>query len=106
MEEVMSRKNRKRAAGRPQGVGKQPILLAAGGFVLLLVAFLAWRGLNPPKAEIQVSGAPSLQVDKERVDLGDVPLGQTVSVSFEVSNAGDEPLHFSEAPYVEVVEGC
>jgi hypothetical protein len=102
----MSRKNRKRAAGGPPGTNKQPILLAAGGLVLLLIAFLAWRGLNQPRAAVEVSGQPSLNVDREHVDLGDVPLGQTVSVSFEVSNVGDQPLRFSEAPYVEVVEGC
>jgi hypothetical protein len=102
----MSRRKPKFVATEPKGAGKQPILLAAAGLVLLLVAFLAWRGLNPPKAEIQVSGRPSLQVDKERVDLGDVRLGQTVEVSFEVSNVGDQTLHFNEEPYIEVVEGC
>jgi hypothetical protein len=44
--------------------------------------------------------------DREEVDVGDVPLGQTVEVSFEIANTGDKPLRFIEAPYVEVVEGC
>ncbi len=35
-----------------------------------------------------------------------MPLGQTVEVSFQVSNAGDQPLRFSQAPYIEVLEGC
>ncbi len=43
---------------------------------------------------------------KEQVDLGNVQLGQTVKVSFLVTNVGDQPLRFSDKPYVEVVEGC
>jgi hypothetical protein len=44
--------------------------------------------------------------DKQTVDLEDVRLGQTVTVTFGLSNDGDGTLHFKEAPYVEVVEGC
>jgi hypothetical protein len=45
-------------------------------------------------------------VDKEQVDLGNIPLGQTVEVTFNVANVGDQQLRFTEAPYVELVEGC
>ena len=57
-------------------------------------------------AAIEVHGAASLKVDKEQVDLGDVQLGQTVKVSFQLTNVGDQPLKLSEKPYVELVEGC
>ena len=33
-------------------------------------------------------------------------LGKTVQVDFKLTNVGDQPLTFTEAPYVEVVEGC
>ena len=79
-------------------------LLLAGAFVLGTAALLVWRG-SPPTSTT-TGGAPSLTVDKEKVDLGDGRLGQTVSVAFELTNTGEAPLRFREAPYVEVVEGC
>jgi hypothetical protein len=45
-------------------------------------------------------------VDKEKVDLGEVKLGKTVEVSFELTNVGDQTLRFSEQPFIEVKEGC
>ncbi len=65
--------------------------------------------LNKPsqsKAAIQVSGSPSLKVDQEKVDLGNVKLGQTVEVKFMLTNVGDETLRFRKAPYIEVLQGC
>jgi hypothetical protein len=53
-----------------------------------------------------VSGAPALKVDKEKIDLGTVQLGEWVTANFELVNAGDQPLRFTEQPYVTVVEGC
>ncbi|MEW5985528.1 MAG: hypothetical protein AB1791_02740 [Chloroflexota bacterium] len=95
------------ASQRRRGSQRRPFLLmAAGVVVLVLVGFLAWRYLNTPQATIEVTGAPSLKVDKEVIDLGDVRLGQTVEASFEITNVGDETLRLTEAPYVEVVEGC
>jgi hypothetical protein len=81
-----------------------PILVALGGFMLLGAAFLAFR--DKPGAAIEVNGSPSLKVDKEKVDLGDVPLNQPVKVSFQLTNVGDGTLQFTKDPYVEVVEGC
>ena len=80
-------------------------LLVGGGLVLLaVVAVLAWP--KAPKAQIEVAGAPKLKVDQDKVDLGNITLGQTVEVSFQLTNVGDQPLRIAQAPFVEVVEGC
>ncbi len=85
---------------------KLPLFLALGGVVLLIVAaFSLFRKPSTPYVA-EVNGNPSLQVDKEKVDLGDVKLGNTVQVSFELKNVGDRPLVFSKTPFVEVKEGC
>lgn len=83
-----------------------PILLAVGGLLLLGVAFLASRDAPAPQVPVEVVGNPSLEVDKERVDLGDVKLDQPVQVVFQLTNVGDQTLRFTQEPYIEVVEGC
>lgn len=84
-----------------------PVLLLFGGALLLVIgAVFAFRKPPQPKAAIEVSGTPGLKVDKQKVDLGNVKLGQTVEVSFQLLNVGDQTLRFSKAPYVEVLEGC
>lgn len=82
------------------------ILLIGGGLVLIIVAVTVLNKPPQSKAAIEVTGSPSLKVDKEKVDLGNVKLGQTVEVSFQLMNVGDQTLRFSKAPYVEVLEGC
>lgn len=83
-----------------------PILLALGGVLLLSLAFLALRKDPAPKAAIEVTGAPSLKVDQEKVDLGDMKFNQPAQVSFQLTNVGDQTLRFTKDPYIEVVEGC
>ena len=84
------------------------LFLGLGGAFLVGLAFLVLRGgqNSQPLAAIEVHGAPSLKADLEQVNLGEVKLGQTVQVSFRLTNVGDQPLRFSEKPYIEVVEGC
>ena len=82
------------------------LLLMGGGLVLIIVAVTALNKPPEPKAAIEVSGSPSLKVDQEKVDLGNVKLGKTVEVSFQLLNVGDEALRFTKAPYIEVLEGC
>lgn len=97
----------KRSKRRRQKNRWMPILLGLGGLVLLVVATLALRGNSSgTKAAIEVKGAPAIKVDKEQIDFGDVKLGQTVEAKFKITNIGDQPLRFSEAPYINVVEGC
>ncbi len=83
-----------------------PLIIVAG--VALIAVTLISGGTGQPAAATapQVTGAPALQVDKEKLDFGDVKLGQTVEAKFEVTNVGDQPLIFTAEPYVEVVEGC
>ena len=83
------------------------LIIAAG---VALIAFVvidsASRSSSTPATAPQVSGAPRLAADKEKIDLGDVKLGQTVSVSFELTNVGDRALQFTASPYIEVKAGC
>ena len=82
------------------------ILLFAGGVLLVIGAVFALNKPSQPKTAIEVSGTPSLKVDREKVDLGNVKLGQTVDVKFTIMNVGDQTLRLSKAPYIEVLEGC
>lgn len=116
---MSQKKKRKPGASRHKtSRSKAPLLIIAGGVALVAIAALLIFGsgmpANPPStvevsgtpAAIEVSGAPALKVDKEKVDLGTVRLGQWVTVNFELANAGDQTLRFTEQPYVTVVEGC
>ena len=83
-----------------------PLFLIGGALVLIIIGvFVLLRGSGPSKA-IEVTGKPKLAVDTEKIDLGKVPLNKTVSVAFELSNVGDEPLQLQGIPKVEVKEGC
>jgi hypothetical protein len=86
-----------------------PLLLVLAGIVLVSGAlFAVWKSgqSSGPQVPVEVKGSPSLKVDQDKLDLGNVPLGKTVTVSFQLSNVGDQALRFSQTPYVEVVEGC
>jgi cbb3-type cytochrome oxidase subunit 3 len=82
------------------------IILLAGGLLLIAGVFFAFRKPSQTKAAIEITGTPSLKVNQDKVDLGNVKLGQTVDVKFSLTNVGDKTLRFSKTPYVEVVEGC
>jgi len=83
-----------------------PGILLAGGAALLGLAAFALFGGEREEFVPEVAGAAALRVDRQEEDLGDVRLGQPVRVAFELTNVGDRQLLFTEAPYVEVAEGC
>lgn len=105
---MMSKKKRNGVKQKPARQ-VNPLLFVAGGLALIVVAALVifgGAGDARPAVTPEVIGAPSLKVDKERVDLGNVRLGQMVNVSFELANVGDRQVYFTGQPYVEVLEGC
>jgi cell division septal protein FtsQ len=101
-------KHKKYAKRRKQRPIWPRVMLAAGGLVLILAVVFAFSqsSKQKPNATVEVSGSPSLKVDKETVDLGKKRLGQQVKVSFQLTNVGDQPLRFASAPTIEVKEGC
>lgn len=99
-------KSKKQLKHRKKKQSWPTILLVAGGVLLVVGAFFAFKKPSTPKAAIEVNGSPSLKVDKQKVDLGNVKLGQTVEVAFKLTNIGDQPLRFSKTPYIEVLKGC
>jgi hypothetical protein len=107
MSKKHKRPTRRQRSGVPWPGGPWSVISIVGGLIVLsLAAFLFWRGQSQPTAAIEVTGRPSLKVNQETIDLGSIRLGQTVQATFELTNVGDQPLRFSEAPYIEVVEGC
>jgi hypothetical protein len=105
----MSRKENRKYTRKNTGRSNLPLLIALGGFVLVAAALFAlWKSGQPQQATVPVEGAgqPSLKVDKEEIDFGDVKVGDQVSASFTLTNVGDKTLRFTEDPYIEVREGC
>jgi hypothetical protein len=79
-----------------------PWLFVALGGVLLIVAamFLANRGGGDG------GGTPSIAVDQQRIDYGDVKFNVEKTFAIKVTNTGGGTLRFKEEPYIEVLEGC
>ncbi len=104
----MSHNRSNRYSKRPKAAEHAgPLGLVLAGLVLVLMASLAlYRPISAALNDAFSSGSPSLKVNREKVDLGDVKLGKSVSVSFQVTNVGNKTLRFSKAPYVEVAKGC
>ncbi len=92
----------KKSAGFPIWL---PLMIVAG-VMLIAAAMLSNNGSSATSAGPAADGTPTLSVNVERIDLGDVPLGQTVSAAFELTNTGDAPLRLKEKPYIEVAAGC
>ncbi|MBC8505565.1 MAG: hypothetical protein H8D34_11940 [Chloroflexi bacterium] len=85
------------------------IALLAGGLLLIVMGVMigkdAWEN-RPDSSLIEVSGQPSLRVDQELIDYGDVKLNTNLTFDLVLTNVGDQALEIGETPYVEVKEGC
>jgi hypothetical protein len=104
----MPRYSTKYPPAHKAGPGPLPLILALAGIVLILLAGWAiWNtGAPAEKASIQVKGAPRLKVEKDSIDHGRVKLGTPITDEVRITNVGDQPLRFTRAPYLQVLEGC
>ena len=76
-------------------------LTVIGGMLLIIAAFFFAR-----QGSGDGGGAPSIAVDQQKIDYGDVKFGVNKTFAIKVTNAGDGTLRFKEQPYIEVLEGC
>ncbi len=69
-----------------------------GGILLVIATFLL--------ANQDGGGTPSITVDQQRIDFGDVKFNVPKTFAIRVTNTGDGTLRFTEKPYIQVLEGC
>ena len=107
MDNCMSKRSALRNQPSPtatrRSAGWQLAAWIAGAVLLASGVWLAWPR---PTAAPEVRGAQRLTVDRDWVDLGPVKLGSWVEIKYLLTNSGGQPLRLTEAPFVEVVEGC
>jgi hypothetical protein len=93
----MAKKNQKY---RKQKKSLPWLFVVLGGGLLLVAALLfANRGGEG-------SGTPSIAVDRQKIDYGDVKFNIEKTFAIKVTNSGDGTLRFKEQPYIEILEGC
>ncbi len=71
-----------------------------GGILLIVVAFFFANQVGDG------GGTPSITVDQQKIDYGDVKFDTEKTFAVKVTNTGDGTLRFTEEPYIEVLEGC
>ncbi len=69
--------------------------------ILLIVAAFFFANQNGGGG-----GTPSIAVDQQKIDYGDVKFGVNKTFAIKVTNTGAGTLRFKEEPYIEVLEGC
>lgn len=95
----MSKSNRKYRRHKKQNFPW--FLLALGGVFLAAAVFLFARQGGGDE-----NGVPSVTVDQQQIDYGDVKFGVEKIFAIKVTNTGAGILRFKEKPYIQVLEGC
>jgi hypothetical protein len=83
-----------------------PRFAAFAALVLVGGLYLLAAQRSETETFVDEPGMPRLEVDREAIDLGDVPVGEWATASFTITNAGDGRLRFRNAPWVKAVAGC
>lgn len=105
----MSQKSPKHAPRNAQRASSGNLFIFVG--LLLIVGVVLAIILSRSSAQNasfvpQVSGAPRLEIETDRVDHGRVSYSTVVESVFPIRNVGDQPLKVLREPRVELVEGC
>lgn len=93
----------KKRKGQPVPARSSRMRWAAVGTVLVIGTVAGWWISGGPDAW---GDRPRLIVDREVVDLGDLPFDAPARVVFTLTNAGPGTLKLAGVPRVEAVKGC
>ena len=88
---------------------KTLVVLISGGLLLFVAAIIIAQNVSvnsPDPSLIEVSGQPSLKVDQDLIDYGEVKLNTNLTFDLQLTNVGDQALKIADPPYVEVKDGC
>jgi hypothetical protein len=99
----------KASKGRPaSSSGRNPAPIIAGAVALLLIAVGVLVSCGPAAGVNggSATNGPSLAVDPEKIDFGQVKVDNIVKADFRLRNIGNQPLQIIGEPAVRVVEGC
>ena len=76
-----------------------PLVVLGGILLIVAIFFFTNQGGDG-------GGTPSIAVDQQKIDYGDVKFGVNKTFAIKVTNTGEGTLRFKEEPYIEVLEGC
>ncbi len=100
----IAERERARAQRQRSARTKKGLLLVLGGIVLIAVGLGAWMMLNPPTTQGSIGAR--LQVDRERIELGDQIFDRPARAVFTAKNVGDGTLKLEVPRVPTVLEGC
>ncbi len=72
-----------------------------GGTLLIIVALVI--AVNQDSDD---GGTPSVAVEQQVIDYGEVSYNQPIDFTIKVTNTGDGTLRFTDSPSIEILEGC
>ena len=98
---MSNKQNRQKYRKHKQKQNFPWMLLVLGGVLIAVAAFLFAR-----QGGGDGGGTPSIAVDQQQIDYGDVKFGVNKTFAVKVTNTGDGTLRFKDQPYIEVLEGC
>src|SRR5690349_7724402 len=96
-----SRRSRKNPPVRKGNLLVWVMIALCGTVAVALAGLLVWSlatsggDTTTPKGTPEVTGAPKLKVYRDKIEMGDIKLGQTVQAAFALSNVGDQPLRIT-----------
>jgi len=94
-------RERARQSAERRATMTQMLPFVIGAAVVLFIGGSVFLAMNQT-----VNGTPKLQVDREKIDLGNRIVDQPVRASFTVKNVGDGTLKLETPQVATVLQGC